>query len=177
MSRARTSTSLSTSVSRRVLALVIAVATIAFGSVAIDSAAPPANAADPVNLSLGKTATASNTSGTMVAANAVDGNSTSRWSSDGSGNNSAWLQVDLGQSYTLSKVVLNWEAAYATGYKIQLSANGSSWTDAFSTTTAAGGVETRTFTGTARYVRMQGVTPKTTWGYSLYEFEVYGLPA
>ena len=129
------------------------------------------------NVALGKTASASNVSGTYVAANAIDGSGSSRWSSDGSGNNSAWLQVDLGQSYTLSKVVLNWEAAYATGYKIQLSANGSSWTDAFSTTTAAGGVETRTFTGTARYVRMQGVTPKTTWGYSLYEFEVYGLPA
>ncbi len=27
---------------------------------------------------------------------------------------------------------------------------------------------------TTRYVRMQGVTPNTQWGYSLWEFEVYG---
>lgn len=27
-----------------------------------------------------------------------------------------------------------------------------------------------------RYVRMQGVTPATAYGYSLYEFEIYGTP-
>ena len=26
------------------------------------------------------------------------------------------------------------------------------------------------------WLRMQGVTPATQWGYSLYEFEVYGTP-
>ncbi|HYS37550.1 MAG TPA: glycoside hydrolase N-terminal domain-containing protein, partial [Pseudonocardiaceae bacterium] len=48
------------------------------------------------------------------------------------------------------------------------------WTDVYSTATGGGGVETVTVGRTARYVRMQGVTPNTQYGYSLYELEVDG---
>ena len=44
----------------------------------------------------------------------------------------------------------------------------------YSTTAGNGGVDNVTFTPTtARYVRMQGVTRATSYGYSLYELEVY----
>src|ERR1044072_2842689 len=69
-------------------------------------------------LSQGKTATASSSenAGTAPAA-AVDGNAGTRWSS--ANTDAQWLQVDLGASTSVNKVVLNWEAAYASGYKIQ----------------------------------------------------------
>ena len=42
-------------------------------------------------------------------------------------------------------------------------------------TNGKGGEETITFDATkARYVRMQGVERALPYGYSIYEFEVYG---
>lgn len=60
-------------------------------------------------------------------------------------------------------------------YSIQTSANGSTWTTVHSTTTGNDGVDDAiTFSPTsARYVRMQGVARGTSYGYSLYELEVY----
>jgi hypothetical protein len=138
--------------------------------------APPAGV--PVNLSLNPNAkaVASYQDGTLTAGNAIDGNSSSRWSSDHSNDNNAWLYVDLGGEYNVTTAVLSWEAAYAKGYRIQVSDDASHWTDAYSTTTGQGGTETVNVNKAARYVRMQGVTPATTYGYSLYEFEVDGTP-
>ncbi|MFB9834977.1 discoidin domain-containing protein [Actinoallomurus acaciae] len=132
----------------------------------------PAHAADAL-LSQGRPATASSTenAGTPASA-AVDGDTGTRWSSAFS--DPQWLQVDLGSSATISQVVLNWEAAYATAYQIQVSADGSNWSTVYSTTTGAGGTQTLTVSGTGRYVRMYGTARQTQYGYSLWEFQVYG---
>src|SRR3954470_1049392 len=136
--------------------------------------APPhhALAADTL-LSQGKPATASSSENAGTAAsNAVDGNTGTRWSSAFS--DPQWLQVDLGSSVAIDKAVLNWEAAYARAYPIEVSANGTSWTNVYSTTTGAGGTETLTVSGTGRYVRVYGTARHTGYGYSLWEFQVYG---
>jgi len=92
-------------------------------------------------LSQGKPATASSVENTGTpAANAVDGNTATRWSSTFT--DPQWLQVDLGASATVDKVVLNWEAAYATGYQIQISNDNVNWTSIYSTTTGTGGTQT-----------------------------------
>ncbi|GAA0849444.1 discoidin domain-containing protein [Streptosporangium amethystogenes subsp. fukuiense] len=124
-------------------------------------------------LSQGKVATASSTEngGTPPAA-AVDGDTGTRWSS--AAGDSQWIQVDLGASFGISRVVLNWEAAYGSGYKIQSSENGSTWTDLKTVTGGDGGIDTWDVTGSGRYVRMQGVTRATGYGYSLWEFQVFG---
>jgi hypothetical protein len=131
-----------------------------------------AAAADTL-LSQGKPATASSieNAGTPASA-AVDGNGTTRWSSGFS--DPQWLQVDLGGTYALNRVVLNWEAAYAKAYAIQTSTDAVSWTTVYSTATGAGGSQTLDVTGTGRYVRMYGTTRATPYGYSLWEFQVYG---
>src|SRR3569833_3104148 len=124
-------------------------------------------------LSQGRPATASSSENAGTAAgNAVDGDTGTRWSSAFS--DPQWLQVDLGSSTTINKVVLNWEAAYATAYQIQVSANGTSWSTVYSTTTGAGGTQTLNVSGTGRYVRLYGTARSTGYGYSLWEFQVYG---
>ncbi|MFJ2030912.1 discoidin domain-containing protein [Streptosporangium sp. NPDC087985] len=124
-------------------------------------------------LSQGKTATASSTENAGTGpANAVDGNLSTRWSS--AKTDSEWLQVDLGASADISRVVLNWEAAYGRGYKVQASQNGTTWTDLKTITDGRGGTETWDVTGSGRYVRMLGVTRATGYGYSLWEFQVFG---
>ncbi|HEY0261070.1 MAG TPA: discoidin domain-containing protein [Lacisediminihabitans sp.] len=135
----------------------------------------PAGAAhaDGTLLSQGKTATASSTeNGGTAAALAVDGNAGTRWSSAAS--DPQWLQVDLGASATISQVTLNWEAAYGKSFQIQTSPDGTTWTPIYTTTTGTGGTQNLTVSGTGRYVRMYGTVRGTQYGYSLWEFQVYG---
>ena len=148
-----------------VLALVAALALVA---------GPPGRAAAASTLlSQGKTATASSTeSAAYPASDAVDGNTGTRWSSAFS--DPQWLEVDLGASASITQVVLQWEAAYATAFQIQTSSDGTNWTTIYSTTTGTGGTQTLNVTGTGRYVRMYGTARATAYGYSLWEFQVYG---
>ncbi|MGW4797257.1 discoidin domain-containing protein, partial [Nonomuraea sp. NPDC004297] len=75
------------------------------------AAVSPALAADAL-LSEGRTATASSTQGAGYGAGAAfDGSRDTRWSSAAA--DPQWLQVDLGASATISRVVLDWENAYA----------------------------------------------------------------
>ncbi|MCL7425473.1 discoidin domain-containing protein [Streptomyces sp. YS415] len=129
--------------------------------------------AAPVLLSQGKPVTASSQEhyGTPATA-AVDGDNGTRWSSAAS--DPQWIRVDLGAPATLTQVELRWEAAYAKSYRIETSQNGTDWSTAYSTTTGAGGTETVNVSGTARYVRMLGTTRATGYGYSLWEFKVFG---
>src|SRR6201996_102437 len=83
------------------------------------------------NLALNKTATSSSTeSAAYPAADAVDGNTGTRWSSAFS--DPQWLEVDLGSSQSICGVTLNWEAAYASSFQIQTSTDGSNWTSIYS---------------------------------------------
>ncbi|WP_433236283.1 DUF1996 domain-containing protein [Streptosporangium sp. CA-135522] len=132
----------------------------------------PATAADTL-LSQSMPATASSVEGSGYGAGAAfDGNGGTRWASAFS--DPQWIQVDLGATATISQVILNWEGAYAKAFKIQTSANGTSWTDLYSTTTGSGGGQTLNVSGNGRYVRMYGTARAGGYGYSLWEFKVYG---
>ncbi|MFD5621149.1 discoidin domain-containing protein [Streptomyces yangpuensis] len=134
---------------------------------------PPTAQAAPVLLSQGRPATASSIEGAGTPASAaVDGDNGTRWSSQFA--DPQWIQVDLGVTARLSQVVLRWETAHARAYRIELSTNGTDWTTAYSTAAGPGGVQTLDITGTARHVRVHGTQRATAWGYSLWEFQVYG---
>jgi beta-glucosidase len=133
----------------------------------------PAAGAEPVLVSQGRPATASSAEGAATPASAaVDGNTGTRWSSTFS--DPQWLQIDLGAATTVSRVVLQWEAAYARSFQIQVSADGSGWSDIYATTAGTGGTQTLDVSGTGRYIRMYGTARATGYGYSLWEFAVYG---
>jgi F5/8 type C domain len=135
--------------------------------------ATPAAGSGALLLSQGEPATASSLEGAgYPAANAVDGNTGTRWSSAFS--DPQWLEVDLGATHTISQVALNWENAYATAFQIQTSTDGTNWTTIYSTTTGTGGVQTIPVSGSGRYVRMYGTQRATQYGYSLWEFQVFG---
>jgi beta-glucosidase len=131
-----------------------------------------ASAADTL-LSQGKTATASSVENAgTAAANAVDGNTGTRWSSAFA--DPQWLQVDLGTAATISSVQVNWETAYATAFQIQVSANGTAWNTIYSTTTGTGGNQTLAVSGSGQFVRVYSTARVTQWGVSLWEFQIYG---
>ena len=153
-----------------------ATAALAAGLLAAAAAlagATAAHAADPL-ISAGKPVTTSGDENAQLGgANAVDGNTATRWASTLRAD-PGWIRVDLGASYHLSRVALRWEAAYARAYRIQVSEDGANWIDAHSTTTGDGGTDDLTLDANGRYVRMYGTTRATQYGYSLFEFEVYG---
>ncbi len=105
---------------------------------------------------------------------AFDGNMNTRWSS--TYNDNQWIYVDLGKAYNLSSVVLDWETAYASSYDIDVSLDGQSWTTVYHTDSGDGGVDSLIFSNPpmARYVRMYGIKKATQWGFSLWEFKVFG---
>jgi hypothetical protein len=109
-----------------------------------------------------------------LASYAVDGDTSSRWSSWYS--DPQWIYVDLAATYTIDRVVLNWQAAaYGKSYEIQVSADAQSWATVFTESNGDGDIDDISFAPVAaRYVRMLGVQRGTIWGYSLWEFEVYG---
>src|ERR1700761_4248105 len=90
--------------------------------------APSAHAALTL-LSQGRPTTASSTenAGTPASA-ATDGNDGTRWASAFA--DPQWLQVDLGSAQAVSQVSMHWETARAATFKIQVSNDGTTWTDA-----------------------------------------------
>ncbi|MGW0133648.1 discoidin domain-containing protein [Streptomyces sp. NPDC003299] len=159
----------------RLRSLGVALATTA-SLCALPLAASTAASAAETPLSQGKTVTASSQeNGGTPAAYAVDGNTATRWSS--AATDDQWLQVDLGATASVTQVVLNWEAAYGKDYKVQISQDGGTWTDLKSVTGGDGGLDTLAVSGQGRYVRMLGVHRATPYGYSLWEFQVFGSPS
>ena len=125
------------------------------------------------NLALGRPVVSSSVemAGTEASAT-VDGNTSTRWSSLFS--DPQWLYVDLGSSYTIDRVVLNWETAYGKSYQIQVSADARNWATAFSESNGNGGIDDISFAPvTTRYVRIMGLQRGTPWGYSLWEIGIY----
>lgn len=151
----------------------------------------------PVNVALGKPSSAytassesnvdeANPSNDRTAYRAFDGETSTRWGANENADN--WIQVDLGKKYNIDKVALDWEASYAKQYKIQVAdSTDGPWKDAYTESNSSRPtsfennhfVEEVPFTlpVTARVVRMQGIEKGTQYGYSLWEFGVYGKEA
>jgi acyl-homoserine lactone acylase PvdQ len=133
---------------------------------------PAGRGQDVSNLAAGRPATATSSQWPHAAGRAVDGDPGSRWAS--AWNDNQALTVDLGSARSVGRVILRWEAAYASGYRIETSTDGTTWTTAWSTAAGNGGTDNDAFTARdARYVRVVGVRRATSYGYSLYEMEVY----
>ncbi|MGB5928345.1 MAG: discoidin domain-containing protein [Cyclobacteriaceae bacterium] len=134
------------------------------------------------NLALNKAVTASTNETGMPPAGAVDGNAGSRWASDYV--SPSWIKIDLGQATTVNAVVLNWERASAESYHIMVSdvnstpdPNSSDWTVISTQIGMADAARIDNLTGLSgggRYIAMYGYNKLHPWGYSLFEFEVYG---
>jgi len=128
------------------------------------------------NLALRGPATSSSTEAVFSAANAVDGDSYSRWAS--AATDTEWLQVDLGAVTAVHSAELDWEGAFGKNYVIQgrVSATGD-WVDLATVTNGTGGIDTGgidtvPIAGDYRYIRMQGIERGTPYGYSLHEFTI-----
>ncbi|WP_165075148.1 discoidin domain-containing protein [Paludisphaera rhizosphaerae] len=133
------------------------------------------------NLTTGAVATSStNESNFYAPSMAIDPSLATRWSSGQwmQSSQTGWIAFDLGAKYNLNTMVLNWEAAYAVDYQIQVSDDGTNWTTIRSVTgNAQAGVDVQGgLLGAGRYVRIYCTKENATKNYSLYDVQIYGTP-
>ncbi len=120
----------------------------------------------------------SSTSGGDSPGNALDGDLTTRWSTDTSQVNGQWFEVDMGVANTFTQMVLNCVNSgndYPRGYKVYVSNDGINWGNAIATGTGTPNITTNSFPAqAARFVRIQqtGSTSGTFW--SIDEFNLLG---
>jgi hypothetical protein len=130
-----------------------------------------------VNLAFNKAASASTTrSSSYAASKAVDGSRSTSWMSSTT-KSAQWVQVDLGSSLSISQVRVFWPATYyAKAFRIETSADGSTWTSRYSTSAGNGSVTKASFAPVnARYVRVYCTTRNNSSYYGVAELEVYAV--
>ncbi|MEV7994555.1 discoidin domain-containing protein [Streptomyces sp. NPDC086077] len=113
-------------------------------------------------------------------ANVTDGDPGTRWSS--AYEDDQWISVDLGSVQSFDRVDLAWERAYAKSFVVQVSADGSEWTDVMSVDNGAvplpfnngnASLQVEDFDRhSARYVRISCGLRNTSWGNSLWSLAV-----
>ena len=125
-------------------------------------------------LARSKKAFASSQEGGNPAEHAFDGFEMTRWAS--LGRDGEWLAVDLGKKYALAGVCLRWETAFGKRYEIQVSDDNETYTTVAVKADGTGGIDELELTAGAagRYVRMYGFERGTFYGFSLYDFLVFG---
>ncbi|CAE7025977.1 rliB, partial [Symbiodinium natans] len=137
---------------------------------------PPLVEGRDVSVALNQPAAASSTEGGnpgLSPSRAVDGSAETRWSSSFA--DGEWLAIDLGVVYELFAVAVDWEAAYASTYLVQLrSDEASAWHTAAEVVNGREGqVQTVFPEHLARYVRIFCQKRATPWGCSIRELQVF----
>ena len=110
------------------------------------------------------------------ASNLVDDDATTRWTSQASQTPGQWVQVDLGATQNVSRVVLDTgidAGDYPRGYTLETSTDGSTWTQQ-ATGAGSGQLTTIDFPSTsARYVRITQTGSSGSW-WSVADLRAYG---
>jgi glucosylceramidase len=113
-----------------------------------------------------------------VAANAVDGDASTRYSTGTSQAPGQYLQVDFGRQLPAREVVFDTGTSlgdYPRGYAVQVSADGLSWTTAVASGQGSGQFTTVNLSGKpVRYVRMTVTAAANAW-WSVADVRAYVL--
>ncbi|AXE26428.1 hyaluronidase [Streptomyces globosus] len=104
----------------------------------------------------------------------IDGSAATRWSSppvDG-----AWWQAELAAPARLGLLVLHWQEAYPSAYRVETSMDGTSWHRAAAVAGSKGGTESvRLDPAQARFVRVTCEKRATKYGCSLFAAEAFAV--
>jgi hypothetical protein len=129
---------------------------------------------DKGNLALFKSvASSGNESDLLGPEKAADGLEDTRWSSAWADNQ--WMTIDLANRFALKRIVINWETAYGLHYRILVSMDNKNWKPVYEQKQSDGKIdEIELKSVPARFVKFDGIKRATEWGFSMWEFEVYG---
>lgn len=127
-----------------------------------------------VNLAFTRRAASSPHTDDNTNTKALDANPNTRYASIEK--DDVFFYVNLGSKEKIGKVVIVWEAAYASEYNLQVSNDALDWTTVANVKKTDAKTDEIIFPVwiEAEYVRFQGIKRATSYGYSFYSFEVYG---
>lgn len=135
-----------------------------------DDGTPPSA---PRDVAVGKpVTTSSDERGDLAGRNAVDADGRTRWSS--AARDGEWLAVDLGAVLPVDRVEVDWEAASAEAYRLQVRDTADDdWRTVATETHGVGGGAVHPLDDVrARYVRLVADRRHTAYGVSLWAFRV-----
>lgn len=126
-------------------------------------------------ISRGQKVTAEEKDSSVPASNLTDGDLSTRYESPWSEGPYDVL-LDLGAVLSFSRVELNWENASAKRYELFSSSDGVSFVKVLSKDDGIYGShqDAMEVSGSGRYIKLSLLERTTNYGYSLYEFSVYG---
>jgi glucosylceramidase len=111
-----------------------------------------------------------------VAANALDGNSSTRWSTGLAQVSGQWFQVDMEAARSFNGIALDAGSStgdYPRGYQVFVSNDGSNWGSAIASGSGSGQLVTITFSlQSARYIKIVQTGSVGNW-WSIQELNVY----
>jgi hypothetical protein len=116
------------------------------------------------------------TQGGSSTANALDASLATRWSTGTGQASGQYFQVDLGQSQTFNRLLLDAGSStgdYPRNYQIQVSADASSWTTVHTGAGAGQSVLAQFPVQSARYVRITLTASSGNW-WSIHDLQIYG---
>lgn len=127
-----------------------------------------------VDLAFGRRVVSSGHTDDHINLHAVDARSDTRYAAVRDDN--AFFYIDLGGVERVGKVVIDWEAAYASEYLLQMSMDAVTWTTVATVTKTNSDIDEIVFPKwiKTQFVKFQGVSRALEYGYSFYSFEVYG---
>jgi len=128
------------------------------------------------NIALGRpVAESSHENVGCLPGNLTDGDHGTRWGSEHS--DDQWVYIDLGEPCYISRIAIDWEAAHASEYAIEFSADAQTWTEmCHPVGISSPGIDEQAIAAVCpRYVRMRGIARATQYGYSIHEMEVFGF--
>jgi mannan endo-1,4-beta-mannosidase len=126
------------------------------------------------NLALGSSISASSVGEGLIARNAIDGDTATRWNSEAK--DDEWIILDLKAQYKIDKIVIKWEVAFASDYKIQVSDNGDKWTDVINIKNGDGQNDIHDLPSVkTHFIKLLCIKRGTRFGFSIWEFEVYSF--
>jgi hypothetical protein len=119
----------------------------------------------------------SSTSGGDAPDNALDGNLTTRWSTDAFQVSGQWFQVDMGATNVFDKIVLNAVNSagdYPRGYQVNVSDDGVTWSSTVAAGNGSSAITTINFAPqAARYIRVTQTGSASGNYWSIDEFYIY----
>ena len=152
-------------------------AMLALATAQLSAFTPTAHAVETALSRTGWVASTSTSPGAGDApANAIDGNISTRFSTDADQASGMYFQVNMGSAQTFNQIVMDSGGStgdYARGFNVEVSTNGSTFTSV-ATGTGTSSPETVTFSAqTAQYIRVVLTTGVTTNWWSIAEFNAY----
>ena len=119
-------------------------------------------------------ATASSQQSSNFAPNyAIDGVSSTRWSSSKAADQ--WLQLDLGKVVNVSSLNITWENAYSKAFRVEYSTDGvNNWTPFITTGATQGGLQTVNGIAVTRYLRIHSTQATSFGNVSIIDVQVLG---